>query len=84
MASEVVLTSGVDYKVVDRRQDDFNDQRRVEHSVRNGKLFFDVVQNCMLRDYMIAGHCTMVYLLHDVHIDMELQSAKMQYEFKIR
>ena len=70
MASEVILTPGVDYKVVDRGQDNFNDQGSVKHSVRKGMLFFDVVQNCMLRDCMIASHCTMVYLLHDVHIDM--------------
>jgi hypothetical protein len=70
MASEVVLTSGVDYELVTRRQYEFNDQRRVKHSVRKGMLFFDMVQNCMLRDCMIAGHCTMMHLLHDNHVDM--------------
>lgn len=39
MASEVILASGVDCELVTRRQYEFNDQRRVKHSVQKGIVF---------------------------------------------
>lgn len=39
MASEVVLTSGVDYELVTRRQYEFNHQARVKESVQKGTVF---------------------------------------------